>query len=48
LLYCEALYFHSVLISRFWNIDILLRFSLAVLYWYLGNLNFCGYLILLP
>ena len=27
--YCKTLYFHCILISRFWNVEILLHFNLA-------------------
>jgi len=28
-IYCKTLYFHCILISRFWNVDISLHFNLA-------------------
>jgi len=51
-IYCKTLYFRCILISRFWNVEILLHFNLAfpsVLLVFtrrlMGKLNFCGYLI---
>jgi len=46
-LYCKTLYFRCILISRFWNAEILLHFNLVLVFTrpLMGKLNFRGYLI---
>ena len=47
--YCKTLYFHCILISQFWNVEILLHFNLAfshcstsIYQAFDGKLNFRG------